>query len=71
MGKVVMGLLVILILDFILGGQLIGRIFSGSRRRRVEAADDSGVRFKDIGGLDEAKEELQEIITYFRNPHVF
>ncbi|CAH1760568.1 12942_t:CDS:2 [Entrophospora sp. SA101] len=37
----------------------------------MDVADDSGVRFKDIGGLEEAKEELQEIITYFRNPQIF
>ncbi|RHZ37210.1 AAA family ATPase [endosymbiont GvMRE of Glomus versiforme] len=73
LGKVAMTLLVILIVDFILGGQLISKFssFSGSRRRRMDVTDDSGVRFKDIGGLDEAKEELQEIITYFRNPSVF
>ncbi|RHZ36511.1 AAA family ATPase [endosymbiont GvMRE of Glomus versiforme] len=73
LGKVAMTLLVILIVDFILGGQLISKFasFSGSRRRRTDVTDDSGVRFKDIGGLDEAKEELQEIITYFRNPQVF
>ena len=27
--------------------------------------------FKDIGGLQEAKEELGEIVSYFRNPQVF
>jgi cell division protease FtsH len=33
--------------------------------------DSSTVRFKDIGGLHEAKEELQEIIDYFHNPQIF
>jgi len=29
------------------------------------------LKFKDIGGLNEAKEELAEIVTYFHNPQIF
>jgi len=53
------------------GGQIISKMFSRSRRRGMELADSPSVKFKDIGGLHEAKEELQEIVAYFRNPQVF
>ena len=66
------GILVVLIIDFFLGQQLINRFFfSRLKKRRDELTSSSAVRFKDIGGLEEAKEELQEVVDYFRNPQFF
>ena len=41
--------------------------FGRSRARRVEASDQP-VTFDDVAGIDEAKEELTEIVDFLRNP---
>jgi cell division protease FtsH len=41
--------------------------FGRSRARRVEASDQR-VTFQDVAGIDEAKEELTEIVDFLRNP---
>ncbi len=41
--------------------------FGRSRARRVEA-EDQQVTFADVAGIDEAKEELTEIVDFLRNP---
>jgi cell division protease FtsH len=41
--------------------------FGRSRARRVEA-DEQPVTFTDVAGIDEAKEELTEIVDFLRNP---
>jgi cell division protease FtsH len=41
--------------------------FGRSRARRVEAAEQQ-VTFADVAGIDEAKEELTEIVDFLRNP---
>ncbi len=37
----------------------------------VQQAESSSATFKDVVGVDEAKEELQEIVEYLRNPEKF
>jgi cell division protease FtsH len=44
--------------------------FGRSRARRVEAADQR-VTFADVAGIDEAKEELTEIVDFLRNPEKY
>jgi len=41
--------------------------FGRSRARRVEGADQK-VTFEDVAGIDEAKEELTEIVDFLKNP---
>jgi cell division protease FtsH len=44
--------------------------FGRSRARRVEAAEQQ-VTFADVAGIDEAKEELTEIVDFLRNPEKY
>jgi len=41
--------------------------FGRSRARRVEASDQS-ITFEDVAGIDEAKEELTEIVDFLKTP---
>jgi cell division protease FtsH len=44
--------------------------FGRSRARRVEASDQH-VTFADVAGIDEAKDELTEIVDFLRNPEKY
>jgi cell division protease FtsH len=44
--------------------------FGRSRARRVEGADQP-VTFADVAGIDEAKEELNEIVDFLKNPEKY
>jgi cell division protease FtsH len=44
--------------------------FGRSRARRVEASEQP-VTFKDVAGIDEAKEELTEIVDFLKNPEKY
>ncbi len=51
------------------GGGMLGSF--GKSRHRVTAKDSTGVTFNDVAGVDEAKEECQEIIQFLRDPKKF
>ena len=52
------------------GGSNKAMSFGKSRARRVSPGDKM-VTFKDVAGVDEAKEELEEIIEFLRDPKRF
>lgn len=49
-----------------------GKAFTfGKSRARLLTPDQKKVTFKDVAGCDEAKEELEEIIEFLKDPHKF
>lgn len=54
------------------GNQMGNRIWSfGKSRAKVSGADSPKITFADVAGVDEAKEELQEIIEFLKDPKKF
>lgn len=45
--------------------------FGKSKARMMQAADKNKVTFEDVAGVDEEKEELQEIVEFLKNPKKF
>ena len=45
--------------------------FGKSKAKLVNAIDNNKVTFKDVAGVDEEKEELQEIVEFLKNPKKF
>ena len=48
-----------------------GVLAFGKSRARLHNKETSKVTFKDVAGIDEAKEEVQEIIEFLKNPSKF
>jgi cell division protease FtsH len=65
-------LLVALIVWFFRRAAAMGRgplgSFTRSRARRYDLATSGGVTFADVAGIDEAKDELAEVVDFLRNP---
>ena len=51
-----------------MGGLGQGIMSFGSSKARLVADKDTGVAFSDVAGCDEAKYELQEVVTFLKNP---
>ncbi|MFP4106275.1 MAG: ATP-dependent zinc metalloprotease FtsH [Phycisphaerae bacterium] len=51
------------------GGGFLGNF--GRSRHRVLNKEQSRVTFNDVAGIDEAKDEVEEIITFLKNPRKF
>ena len=45
--------------------------FGKSRARMVNTADKNKITFEDVAGVDEEKEELEEIVEFLKNPKKF
>lgn len=50
-------------------GGMLGNF--GKSKHRLSTKDASPVRFTDVAGIDEAKEEVQEIVEFLKNPKKF
>jgi cell division protease FtsH len=76
---VVMLLPMILIFGFFLfimrqaggGGQNRAMQFGRSRARKLDNADRPSITFSDVAGSDEAKQELQEVVEFLKEPQKF
>lgn len=51
-----------------MGGAAGGFMEIGKSKAKVYMEQQTGVSFDDVAGVDEAKEELKEIITFLKNP---
>jgi cell division protease FtsH len=71
LGWIVPLLLLIAVWSFLfrrIGGAEGGVMSFARSRAKIYAEDDVKVRFTDVAGVDEAKEELKEIVEFLQNP---
>jgi cell division protease FtsH len=52
-------------------GPEAGALSFGKSRAKIFAQKENKITFKDVAGIDEAKEELQEVIEFLKNPGKF
>jgi cell division protease FtsH len=50
------------------GGQMGSMMEIGQSKAKVYVQSETGVKFADVAGIDEAKEELMQIVEFLRNP---
>ncbi len=53
------------------GGSGKGPLTFGRSRARMTTGDDNKITFKDVAGVDEAKEEVQEFVDFLKDPGKF
>ncbi len=53
------------------GGLGGGLMSIGKSKAKVYVESDTGVRFDDVAGVDEAKDELREIVDFLRDPQTY
>ncbi|HNY65276.1 MAG TPA: ATP-dependent zinc metalloprotease FtsH [Deltaproteobacteria bacterium] len=54
-----------------MGGQQPGFMSLGKNKAKIYMEDDLKIRFDEVAGVDEAKQELVEIIDFLKDPSVF
>jgi cell division protease FtsH len=70
-GAVLTALAFVALLGFTVYRTAAGRIPSISGRARVAEKTDSVITFQDVAGVDEAKDEVREIVEFLREPQRF
>ena len=53
------------------GGQNRAMQFGRSRARKIDTADRPSITFADVAGSDEAKQELEEVVEFLKEPQKF
>ena len=54
-----------------MGSGASGIMGFGKSRAKVYAESDTGITFKDVAGIDEAKAELQEVVDFLKSPEKY
>jgi cell division protease FtsH len=68
-GLMFVGLWYFVIRGSVAGGKsAMGMLAPGGSSARVSMERNTGVTFKDVAGVDEAKEELQEVVDFLKDP---
>jgi cell division protease FtsH len=52
-------------------GGIGGLMSIGKSKAKIYVESDTGVRFDDVAGVDDAKDELREIVDFLRNPEQY
>ncbi len=65
---IVVGVLAIALVGFAVYRVTAGRIPSMEQRARVAEGGDAAILFTDVAGVDEAKDEVKEIVGFLREP---
>ena len=70
------GLLLLLIIGLFLlikrsASSASGAMNFGKSRAKFQMEATTGIEFKDVAGIEEAKEELQEVVVFLKNPEKF
>ena len=65
------GILIFFLWQMRAGGSTGGMLSVGKSRARLWSNQPKKVTFQDVAGVDEAKEELQEIVEFLREPRKF